>query len=83
MGAGASCCPQLEGLRAEQNEANARIKSAGDAEEREREIAAMRGVAARAKELERELATVEEELQSGLGAAAEPARSDGGARARG
>jgi seryl-tRNA synthetase len=58
--------PQLEGLRAEQNEANGRIKSAGDAEEREREIAAMRGVAARAKELERELATVQEELQSAL-----------------
>jgi seryl-tRNA synthetase len=58
--------PQLEGLRAEQNEANGRIKSAGDAEEREREIAAMRGVAARAKELERELAIVEEALQSAL-----------------
>ena len=58
--------PQLEGLRAEQNGANTRIKSAGDAEEREREIAAMRGVAARAKELERELAAVEEELQGAL-----------------
>jgi seryl-tRNA synthetase len=58
--------PQLEGLRAEQNEANGRIKSAGDAEEREREIAAMRGVAVRAKELERELAVVEEDLQSAL-----------------
>jgi seryl-tRNA synthetase len=58
--------PQLEGLRAEQNEANSRIKSAGDVQEREREIAAMRGVAARAKELERELATVEECLQAAL-----------------
>jgi seryl-tRNA synthetase len=58
--------PQLEGLRAEQNEANGRIKSAGDAQEREREIAAMRGVSARAKELERELAVVEEELQAAL-----------------
>ncbi len=58
--------PELEGLRAEQNEANARIKSAGAPEEREREIAAMRGVAARAKELERELAVVEEDLQSAL-----------------
>ena len=28
--------PELEGLRAEQNEANTRIKSAGSAEERER-----------------------------------------------
>jgi seryl-tRNA synthetase len=58
--------PELEGLRGEQNEANTRIQSAGDAAEREREIAAMRGVAARAKELERELATVEERLQSAL-----------------
>jgi seryl-tRNA synthetase len=58
--------PELEGLRAEQNEANARIKGAGDAEEREREIAAMRTVAARAKELERELGAVEEELQAVL-----------------
>jgi seryl-tRNA synthetase len=58
--------PQLEGLRGEQNEANARIKSADGPGEREREIAAMRGVAARAKELERELGTVEEELRSAL-----------------
>jgi seryl-tRNA synthetase len=58
--------PRLEGLRAEQNEANNRIKSAGDADEREREIAAMRGVATRAKELERELAAVEEDLQVAL-----------------
>jgi seryl-tRNA synthetase len=58
--------PELEGLRAEQNEANSRIKAAGDADEREREIAAMRGVAARAKELERELSAVEEDLQAAL-----------------
>ncbi len=58
--------PGLEGLRAEQNEANARIKSADSKEEREREIAAMRGVAARAKELERELGEVEEELRGAL-----------------
>jgi len=58
--------PQLEGLRAEQNEANARIRSAKDPSEREREIAAMRGVAARAKELEQELGEVERELQEAL-----------------
>ncbi len=58
--------PELEGLRAEQNEANARIKSASDAAEREREIASMRGVAARAKELERQLGEVEEELRDAL-----------------
>ncbi len=73
--------PELEGLRAEQNEANARIKSAaGVGEQREREIAAMRDVAARAKELERELGAVEEELQARAGAAAQPARSDRRAR---
>jgi seryl-tRNA synthetase len=58
--------PQLEGLRAEQNEANGRIRSAADATEREREIAAMRAVAARAKELEQQLAGVEAELQTAL-----------------
>jgi seryl-tRNA synthetase len=58
--------PELEGLRAEQNEANVRIKSAGGPDEREREIAAMRGVAARAKELERELVAVEDDLQAAL-----------------
>jgi seryl-tRNA synthetase len=58
--------PELEGLRAEQNEANSRIKSADGQEEREREIAAMRVVAARAKELERELGEVEEDLQAAL-----------------
>jgi seryl-tRNA synthetase len=58
--------PELEGLRAEQNEANARIRSAVDAGEREREIEAMRGVAARAKALEQELGAVELELQGAL-----------------
>jgi seryl-tRNA synthetase len=58
--------PQLEGLRAEQNEANGRIKSAADAAEREREIEGMRVVAARAKELEREVGEVELELQDAL-----------------
>jgi seryl-tRNA synthetase len=58
--------PQLEGLRAEQNAANARIKSAPNADERGREIEAMRAVAARAKELEQELGGVEEELQTAL-----------------
>jgi seryl-tRNA synthetase len=58
--------PELEGLRAEQNEANARIKSADGPDEREREIAAMRGVAACAKELERELAAVEGDLEAAL-----------------
>ena len=58
--------PELEGLRAEQNEANARIRAAADAAEREREIGAMRGVAARAKELERELGEVEQGLQEAL-----------------
>jgi seryl-tRNA synthetase len=54
--------PALEGLRAEQNEANGRIKAAADAGEREREIEAMRGVAARAKGLEQELGEVEQGL---------------------
>jgi seryl-tRNA synthetase len=58
--------PELEGLRAEQNEANARIRAAVDAGEREREIAAMRGVAARAKALEQELGEVEQQLQEAL-----------------
>jgi seryl-tRNA synthetase len=60
--------PELEGLRAEQNEANSRIRSAGDAGEREREIEAMRSVAARAKQLEQELAGVDSELQAALAA---------------
>jgi seryl-tRNA synthetase len=58
--------PELEGLRGEQNEANGRIASAPDAEAREREIAAMREVAARVKGLERDLAAVEEQLQQAL-----------------
>jgi seryl-tRNA synthetase len=58
--------PELEGLRAEQNEANARIRAAADAAAREREIEAMRSVAARAKELERKLVTVDLELQDAL-----------------
>jgi seryl-tRNA synthetase len=58
--------PELEGLRAEQNEANTRIRAAGDAQEREREIQAMRDVAARAKELEQALVTVEPDLQAAL-----------------
>jgi len=58
--------PELEGLRAAQNEANARIKSAADGAEREREIEAMRDVAARAKLLERELAEVEQALADTL-----------------
>ena len=58
--------PALEGLRAEQNEANARIRSAADATEREREIEAMRTVAASAKALEQELGEVEQGLQEAL-----------------
>ncbi len=58
--------PELEGLRAEQNAANARIQAAGEPDERQREIEAMRDVAARAKRLERELAAVEDELQAAL-----------------
>ena len=58
--------PELEGLRAEQNEANGRIRAASDAGEREREIAAMREVAARAKQLEQELGEVESSLQAAL-----------------
>jgi seryl-tRNA synthetase len=61
-----SLLPNLEGLRAEQNRASARISDSADAGEREREIEAMRAVAARAKELEREVAEVEESLQAAL-----------------
>jgi seryl-tRNA synthetase len=61
-----SLLPELEGLRAEQNDANSRIRSAADADVREREIAAMRGVAAKAKTLEQELGEVEAELQGAL-----------------
>ncbi len=58
--------PELEGLRAEQNEASARISSASDEAERAREIDAMRVVAARAKELEGELVVVELDLKEAL-----------------
>jgi seryl-tRNA synthetase len=62
--------PRLEGLRAEQNDASARIQVAagrlGGEDVREREIAAMRTVAARAKELEAVLGEVERELQEAL-----------------
>jgi seryl-tRNA synthetase len=58
--------PELEGLRAEQNAANERIRGATDDEARGSEIEAMRAVAARAKELDGELAEVEGELQSAL-----------------
>jgi seryl-tRNA synthetase len=58
--------PELEGLRAAQNEANERIRAAGDEDERAREIEAMREVAARAKVLDQELATIREQLQPAL-----------------
>ena len=58
--------PELEGLRAAQNEANARIRATSEEAERGREIEAMRAVAARAKELEGELAVVERDLQEAL-----------------
>jgi seryl-tRNA synthetase len=58
--------PELEGLRAKQNEANSRIRAAGDADERAREIEAMRKVAARAKELEGELGVTELGLKKAL-----------------
>jgi len=57
--------PQVEGLRAEQNAANDRIRAAAG-DEREREIAAMREVAARGKELDGELADVEAKLADAL-----------------
>jgi seryl-tRNA synthetase len=58
--------PELEGLRAEQNEANARIRSSPAGTEREQEIAAMREVSARAKQLEQQLADVDARLQAAL-----------------
>jgi seryl-tRNA synthetase len=58
--------PELEGLRAQQNDANARIRSAADDEAREQEIAAMRDVAAHAKQLDLQLSAVEAELQQRL-----------------
>jgi seryl-tRNA synthetase len=58
--------PRLEGLRAEQNEANTRIRATSDVAERGREIDAMRQVAARAKELESELVVTELDLKEAL-----------------
>ncbi|HWW89249.1 MAG TPA: serine--tRNA ligase [Solirubrobacteraceae bacterium] len=58
--------PGLEGLRAEQNDASARIRAASDTAEREREIEAMRSVAARVKELEQELVVIERDLHEAL-----------------
>jgi seryl-tRNA synthetase len=58
--------PRLEGLRAEQNDANARIRSAADEDQRKSEIEAMRSVAASAKELDRELSEVQAALQAAL-----------------
>jgi seryl-tRNA synthetase len=58
--------PELEGLRAQQNEANARIRAAADEREREREIEALREVTTRAKELDAQLIGAEVELQAAL-----------------
>jgi seryl-tRNA synthetase len=58
--------PELEGLRAEQNQANERIRAADDAAGRDREIEAMRVVAGHVKALERELAEVEQDLKAAL-----------------
>jgi seryl-tRNA synthetase len=58
--------PELEGLRSEQNDASARIAAASDAAEREREIGAMRSVAARVKELEQELVVIDSDLREAL-----------------
>jgi seryl-tRNA synthetase len=56
----------LEGLRAEQNEANVRIRAADDADERAREIEAMQKVAGRIKALEAMLIVAEQDLQAAL-----------------
>jgi seryl-tRNA synthetase len=58
--------PQIEGLRAEQNEANGRIRASREDGERSREIEAMREVSTRVKALEQQLATVEASLQEVL-----------------
>ena len=58
--------PEIEGLRAEQNDANDRIRSAAGQDERQREIDAMKLVAARVKELDQQLSQVEAELQAAL-----------------
>ncbi len=58
--------PELEGLRAEQHEASARISASTEEQQRQLEIEAMRDVAARAKALEQQLAEVEQQLQATL-----------------
>jgi seryl-tRNA synthetase len=58
--------PEIEGLRAEQNEASERIRGSADEQARGREIEAMRSVAARVKDLERELGEVEDALRAAL-----------------
>ncbi|HEX5223522.1 MAG TPA: serine--tRNA ligase [Solirubrobacteraceae bacterium] len=58
--------PEIEALRAEQNEANNRIRGAADEDARRSEIEAMRGVAARVKELDGELAEVQQALDAAL-----------------
>jgi seryl-tRNA synthetase len=58
--------PELEGLRARQNEASRRIAQAPDDAARQREIGEMRGVAAQVKELEAELSHVQERLDGAL-----------------
>ena len=62
-----SLLPQLEALRAEQNDANEAISAAkasgGSADE---QIAAMKAVAAQAKELDAELQAAEAELNGAL-----------------
>ena len=60
------CCPSWRGCGPSRTRRTRASSRAGDAAEREREIAAMRAVAARAKELERELARSKLELQAAL-----------------
>ena len=75
--------PEVEGLRARQNEASqgiAQAKKAG--EDAAGAIAEMQEVSRRVKGLTEELAAVEAALEAALGLAAQPARSDGGRRGR-
>jgi seryl-tRNA synthetase len=58
--------PQIESLRAEQNDANGRIRASVEEAERAREIEAMRAVSTRVKALEQDLAAVEARLQEVL-----------------
>jgi len=58
--------PEIESLRAEQNDANGRIRASMEAGERTREIEAMRVVSTRVKGLEQDLAAVEARLQEVL-----------------